>query len=97
MRSSCACAMPETAETIAIAIAISRARLHPCGHPVARGRGGVRLFEFPSMAMDVPRPAACGRLPASGVTGLQVAQSFFGDFLEFVFNAAIEYRFARCF
>jgi hypothetical protein len=26
---------------------------------------------------------------------LQVARSLFGDFLEFVSNAAIEYRFAR--
>ncbi len=42
-----------------------------------------------------PSPQHAGGLPASGVTGLQVARSFSGDFLEFVSNAAIEYRFAR--
>jgi hypothetical protein len=36
-----------------------------------------------------------GALPASGVTSLQVALSFSGDFLEFVFDMAIKYRFAR--
>jgi hypothetical protein len=42
-----------------------------------------------------PSPQHAGGLPASGVTGLQAAPSFFGDFLEFVSNAAIEYRSAR--
>jgi hypothetical protein len=40
-----------------------------------------------------PGPQHAGGLPASAVTGLQAAPSFFGDFLEFVSNAAIEYRF----
>jgi hypothetical protein len=40
-----------------------------------------------------PSPQHGGGLPASGVTGLQAAPSFLGDFLEFVSNAAIEYRF----
>jgi len=39
-----------------------------------------------------PSPQHAGGLPASGVTGLQAAPSFLGDFLEFVSNAAIEYR-----
>src|SRR5262245_26138947 len=42
-----------------------------------------------------PSPQHAGTLPASGVTSLQVARSLSGDFLEFVSNAAIEYRFAR--
>src|SRR5215468_9425596 len=42
-----------------------------------------------------PSPQHAGGLPARGVTSLQVAPSFLGDFLEFVSNAAIEYRFAR--
>jgi predicted dehydrogenase len=42
-----------------------------------------------------PSPQHAGALPASGVTSLQVARSLFGDFLEFVPNAAIQYRFAR--
>src|SRR5262249_29835516 len=42
-----------------------------------------------------PGPQHAGGLPARGVTSLQAASSFFGDFLEFVSNAAIEYRFAR--
>ena len=42
-----------------------------------------------------PSPQHAGGLPASGVTGLQAAPSFLGDFLEFISNAAIEYRFAR--
>jgi hypothetical protein len=35
-----------------------------------------------------------GALPLSPVTSLQVALNFSGDFLEFVFDMAIEYRFA---
>jgi hypothetical protein len=42
-----------------------------------------------------PSPQHAGGLPASGVTSLQVTPSLSGDFLEFVSNAAIEYRFAR--
>jgi hypothetical protein len=42
-----------------------------------------------------PSPQHAGALPASGVTSLQVARSFFADFLEFVPNAVIKYRFAR--
>src|SRR5215469_11361735 len=42
-----------------------------------------------------PSPQHAGGLPARGMTSLQVAPSFLGDFLEFVSNAAIEYRFAR--
>ena len=42
-----------------------------------------------------PSPQHAGALPTGGVTSLQVARSLFGDFLEFVPNAAIEYRFAR--
>src|SRR5262244_808367 len=39
-----------------------------------------------------PSPQHAGGLPARGVTSLQAASSFFGDFLEFVSNAAIKYR-----
>src|SRR5262249_37700946 len=39
-----------------------------------------------------PSPQHAGGLPARGVTGLQAAARFFGDFLEFVSNAAIKYR-----
>jgi len=42
-----------------------------------------------------PSPQHAGGLPASEVTGLQAARSFFGDFLDFVSNAAIEYRSTR--
>jgi hypothetical protein len=42
-----------------------------------------------------PSPQHAGGLPASGATSLQAAPSFLGDFLEFVSNAAIEYRSAR--
>ena len=35
-----------------------------------------------------------GTLPVSGMTSLQVALSFSGDFLEFVFDMAIECCFA---
>src|SRR5215472_4166736 len=42
-----------------------------------------------------PSPQHAGGLPARGVTSLHVAPSFLGDFLEFVSNAASEYRFAR--
>jgi hypothetical protein len=42
-----------------------------------------------------PGPQHAGGLPASGVTRLQAARSFIGDFLEFVSTAAIEYRSAR--
>jgi hypothetical protein len=41
-----------------------------------------------------PSPQHVGGLPASGVTSLQAARSLFGDFLEFISNAAIKYRFA---
>jgi len=30
-------------------------------HAVARQRAGVRSFECPSMVMDAPKSAACGR------------------------------------
>src|SRR5262252_7970 len=47
-RSSCACAMPATAETIVIAIAISRALLHP-----VRARGRARAASCPPVCACV--------------------------------------------
>src|SRR3984893_19338689 len=40
-----------------------------------------------------PGPQHAAGLSASGVTSLRAVPSFLGDFLEFVSNAAIEYRF----
>jgi hypothetical protein len=42
-----------------------------------------------------PSPPHGGALSANDVTSLQAALSLSGDFVEFVSEAAIEYRFAR--